>query len=190
MQALLSPLRLYALGTGGLVDAELAAYAAAFSLLEEVFADIEKQAFVQTAEGEGLLRHERLVGLEERSGVGLEKRRELALYRLAVAPFDFHLEGMENSARAAGMEAQIIENCEGESLTVVSRRLIDDSLDMDSVKARLETMLPAHLRIEFDIGVLTWDIFDAANPSWNDWDGVDFTWNYFDLDGHNIFTGG
>ena len=188
MRELLAPLRLYALDTGGLVDAELMAYAAAFYVLEEVYAEIRRQAFVQTAEGEGLLLHEKLVGLAEWPSVPLEKRRELVLYRQAVAPFDFHLKGMEASAKAAGMDAEILENYEGESLTITSRRLINNSMDIDSVKARLETMLPAHLRIEFDIGVLTWDMFDAVNTSWNDWDGQDFTWDRFDLDGHNMFN--
>jgi len=51
-------------------------------------------------------------------------------------------------------------------------------------------MLPAHLKAEYDIGVMTWDMFDALDPDWDLWDSEDFTWSYFDMDGHNLFAGG
>jgi len=190
LYTLLEPLGLYKLRQNSLIDAELAAYAAALSILEESLEEIRSQTFVQTAHGEGLLRHEKLVGLQERAGVSLAARRQLVIYRLSTSPFDFHLQGMINSVRAAGMDAEIVENYGEESLTVISKRLIDEFTDLDAVKASLDTMLPAHLKAEYDIGVMTWDMFDALDPDWDLWDSEDFTWSYFDMDGHNLFAGG
>lgn len=184
----LEPLRLYALRRNSLIDCELAAYETAFSMLEAGLEDIRAQAFVQTATGGGLKLHEKLVGLQERPGLSLETRRALVLYRRSIAPFDFNLEGMLGSIRGAGMEAEIIENYAGESLKIISRNLIDDFADLDSVKASLTTMLPAHLECEFDIGFLTWDMFDDKAVDWDDWDALDFTWEQFDIDADKLFT--
>jgi len=148
---------------------------AAFSLVEQRLEELRAQAFVQTAYGEGLLRHEKLVGLQERGSVDLDTRRALVVYRLSTSPYDFTLEGMVRSVRAAGMEAEITENFPDESLSIISKRLIDDFTDLDAVKASLDTMLPAHLKAEYDIGVMTWDMFDALDPDWDLWDSEDFT---------------
>lgn len=183
----LKPLKIYALNRNSLIDCELAAYEVAFSLLDSALEDIRAQAFVQTADGEGLRLHEKLVGLQERPGLGLDTRRALVLYRRSIAPFDFNLEGMLSSIRGAGMEAEIIENRAGEGLKIISKNLIDDFADLDSVKASLFKMLPAHLECEFDIGFLTWDMFDGENVSWDDWDALNFTWEQFDIDADKLF---
>lgn len=190
LYSLLAPLRLYKLEGNSLVDCEIMAYEAAFSILEELMEEIRRQSFVQTAHDQGLVMHEKLVGLQERGGVSLQSRRELVLYRLSTSPFDFTPTGMVSSVRAAGMDAEIIENYAEESLTIISKRLIDEFLDLDAVKASLDTMLPAHLKAEYDIGVMTWDMFDEWDGSWDAWDDKNFNWSTFDMDGHNIFPGG
>ena len=187
LYSLLKPLGLYRLEQDSLIWCELQAYEAAFEVLEELLSEIRGQSFVQTATGQGLVRHEKLVGLQERGGVSLENRRELVLYRLSTSPFDFTPDGMVSSVRAAGMDAVIIQNYDHESLTIISKRLIDDFLDLDAVKASLSTMLPAHLGAEYDIGVMTWDMFHEWDGTWDEWDEMDFTWSHFDLDGHNLF---
>lgn len=183
----LEPLKLYALRQNSLIDCELAAYEAAFSMLENAIEDIRAQAFVQTATGAGLRLHEKLVGLQDRPNVSLDMRRALVIYRRSVAPFDFNLTGMISSILAAGMQAQIIEDYAGESLKIISRGLIDDFFDLDSVKASLLTMLPAHLESEFDIGFVTWDMFEDMEITWDMWDNADFTWEEFDIDAERLF---
>lgn len=187
---LLEPLHLYALRRDSLIDCELGAYAAGFALLEDLLEEIGRQAHVQTADGDGLLLHEKLVGLQQRGGVELADRRDLVVYRLSVAPFDFHRNGMLRSVRAAGMDAEIAENPQEESVTLTSRRLIDGFTDLEGVQRSVRRMLPAHLEAVFDIGELTWEQFETAGATWDEWDEKDFTWTGFDLDGHNIFTGG
>lgn len=184
----LEPLRIYALNQNSLIDCELSAYEVAFSLLEKAFAEILADTFVQTAEGAGLALHEKLVGLHERPSVSLEARRSLVLYRRSIAPFDFNLSGMINSILAAGLEAEIVENYESECIKITSRNLIDDFYDLDELKASVFTMLPAHLEAEFDIGFMTWDMFECYGITWDIWDSMDFTWEEFDIDADKLFS--
>ncbi len=177
----LEPLKLYALRQNSLVDCELKTYETELLHAQKKLKELLAAAFVQTADAAGLLRHERLVGLGDRPEIDLETRRELVLYRRSVAPFDFNLNGLVNSILAVGMQAELIEDCAGEKLTVISRRLLDRFLDLDSVKQSLFTMLPAHLEIIFDVGHMAWDMLDAKDCAWDDLDGLGRTWEEFDL---------
>lgn len=183
----LEPLRLYALHRDGLVDRELSAYGAGFSILEDAIRETWSQAFVQTAAGPQLDRHEKMVGLLPRGELDDETRRALVLYRMGYAPFDFNREGMLSSIRACGMEAEIAEDPENETVTVRCVDIIDKSLDLDRLKNVVRTVLPVHLEADFDTGELTWNMLEAAGADWTAWDAKNFTWNEFDLDGHTIF---
>ena len=184
----LGRLDMYRLRQNSLIDSELLAYDTAFWVLEQLLAEIENQAFVQTAEGQALIDHEMLVGLGERRHVSLENRRHLVIYRRSLAAYDFSPEGIVRSLRAAGLEAELIENSLQEAVVIRSHLLIDDFEDLDSLKARISAMLPAHLDWEFDTGVLTWDMLEELLDSWDRWDGLAVTWDMFDIDGHNILA--
>ena len=183
----LEPLKLYALHQNSLVDCEITVYEEVFSRIRQALEEILAQALVRTATDEGLLMHEKLVGLHTRSGLNVDTRRTLVLYRRSIAPFDFHLSGMVNSIRAAGLEAEIEEDYIGEKLIVTAKKLMDEFFDLDAVKASLFTMLPAHLEAEFDIGSMTWDMFNSYETTWEKWDSADFTWERFDIDADRLF---
>ena len=61
--------------------------------------------------------------------------------------------------------------------------------DRPYVKEEVRRMLPAHLEADFEIGTLTWDIFDAADLTWTGFEAKDATWNQLDLDGAGILEG-
>lgn len=187
MRRALRPLRLYDLDGESLVARELAVYAAALDGAAQTLEETARALFVQTAEGAELARHESLVGLLPRTDMDDDSRRALVLYRLGSAPFDFDRAGMLSSIRAAGMEAEIREDYAGEAITVRCLRIVDQSLELDALKASVRSVLPAHLEAEFDIGELTWDLLEAAAPDWDAWDATDMNWADFDLNGHNIF---
>jgi hypothetical protein len=176
----LAALRLYNLRSGSLVHAELAAYDEVFILLEEMLAGILRDAFVQTAQGEALRRFETLVGLPARSDVSAANRRELVIYRMSVAPYDFTAVKMLNSVRAAGVEAEIIEDAQNERLHVNSHALIDPTLTIELARERLEALLPAHLEWELDFGFTTADDFDSLDLTWNELDAFDLAWQEAD----------
>ncbi|MCL2068334.1 MAG: YmfQ family protein [Oscillospiraceae bacterium] len=172
----LMALRFYNLNSTSLVYAELAAYNEAFLILEEMLAGILRDAFVQTAEGEALHRFEALVGLPARPDVNAESRRGLIIYRMSVAPRDFTAARMLNSAKAAGIEAEILEDAPNERLWVTSQALIDPTLTIDLARERLESLLPAHLAWELDFGFATADDFDSLGLTWNEIDALDTAW--------------
>ena len=58
----LRPLGIYKLEKGTLVYAELAAYAAGLDLLEDGLDELEREAFLPTAQGEGISRREEIYG--------------------------------------------------------------------------------------------------------------------------------
>ena len=184
----LEPLKLYALHQNSLIDCEITVYEEVFLRIRQALDEILAQAFVQTATGAGLLMHEKLVGLYERPGLSRDTRRALVLYRRSIAPFDFNLSGMISSIRAAGLEAEIEEDYAGEKLIVTAKQLIDEFFDLDAVKARLFSMLPAPLEAEFDIGYMTWDMFDSYETKWDKWDSLDFTWEDFDMGADILFS--
>jgi hypothetical protein len=184
----LEPLKLYSLGAGSLVAAELAAYETALGDLESRLKNALAQAFVQTATDEGLTRHELAAGMKPRPELDPARRRALVLYRKSVAPFDYNLSGMLNSIRAAGMHADIIQNYAEESLAIVSHGLIDTFLTIEDAKASLAKMLPAHLETVLDMGGITWEMLEQRVSDWGFWDSRDFTWEQFDIDMGNIFA--
>jgi hypothetical protein len=159
----LAALRLYNLGMGGLVYAEL-------------MDSISRDAFVQSAEGEALHRFEELVGLPVRTDVDADSRRELIFYRMSVAPYDFTAARMLHSARAAGIEAEIFEDPGNERLRVNSIALIDPTLTIDLAHERLLALLPAHLEWELHFGFTSSDDFDALDFRWNQLDALDVPW--------------
>jgi hypothetical protein len=176
----LTALRLYNLQNGSLVYAELAAYGEAFLILEEMLGNILRDAFVQTAEGEALHRFEALAGLPARADVSAASRRELVIYRMSIAPYDFTAKGMLSSARAAGIEAEILEEPPIERLRVSSLALIDPTLTIDLVRERLESFLPAHLDWELEFGFTTADDFDSLDLTWNEINALDLAWQEAD----------
>ena len=189
LYAAMEPLRLYALHRNSLVDRELMAYCAGFALLEERMEDIRRMAFIQTARGEELARYEYLVGLVTRPEADDETRRRHVLYRMGAAADDFSREGMVNAIRVLGMEAELVEDIPREALEVRCLEIADPALDLDRLKSGVLAVLPAHLEIVFDIGEMTWDMFDETGIDWDDFDRVRFTWTEFDINGHNLLKG-
>ena len=177
----LSALRLYNLSEESLVSAELAAYDTAFCILEKMLAEIGRDAFVQTAGSEALRRFVSLVGLPPRSDVSDLNRRELVIYRMSVAPYDFTAIRMLGSVRAAGIEAEIIEDPPGERLRVNMTDLIDPTLTNDLARERLESLLPAHLEWELNFGFSTWLHFEALDFTWIELDAQDAAWQDADV---------
>ena len=68
----------------------------------------------------------------------------------------------------------------------VMTRIIGGYQTLDEVKAQVRRMLPAHLEVEFDIGVLTWGMVEAIGRDFAAWDSRDVTWEWFDLNGEKL----
>lgn len=179
----LAPMKLYQLSQNSLVTAELAAYEAGFALVEALFQQVKDNCFIQTCAKERLIQWEKLLLIPSSENISEQSRREILLYRLAVAPGDFYAEGMERSIKSTGVDATIIEHPPLGKLTIVFNFVFGQYENLDSVKRQIYSILPAHLEAEFDIGGLTWAEFDQKNYSFADLDTKDFTWQWFDVNG-------
>ena len=178
MYALLRPLRLYALGTNSLIDAELHAYGGAFALLEQELSNLSRAAHPQLAGGAALSMHEQSVGLPTRQRVDCDARRELILRRLAL-PFPPTPAGTEEALAACGMiDPQITER--GGAL-FVSARAIAPGLNADSAWQLAQRMLPAHLPAF--IAGKTWDELGLFARSWDELDSLGRSWTELALVG-------
>ena len=104
LQALRDALRLlgiYKLEKGTLVYAELAAYAAGLDLLENGLDELEREAFLPTAQGEGISRREEIYG-KPKTLLPLRERREMLLYRGAINNRNNTREDLERALVACG----------------------------------------------------------------------------------------
>lgn len=187
---LLRPLCLYRLNCGSFIDAELAAYNAGFALIENKLDTLWEESFIQTSKSYGLILREQMMQLWLRPLSNIAKRRELLIYRLAVAPNDYNLKGMLNSVRAAGLNAKIEEDIANERIRIIEDGYISDFSNMDEVIEDVRQMLPAHLDADFEIGNFTWNQFDQCDVTFDEFDSKDVPWAKLDIDGARIFEGG
>lgn len=185
MTALLDPLRLYDLSEGSHIFRELQAYAAGLELFRQRLERCRDDLFLATCSLERLARWEELLDLPvARSGEA--SRREMAAVKLSLGEGDFTPEGIRRSLLAAGLEAALQEEFSRRLIRVTDARIIGGYQTLDEVKQQVRRMLPAHLEVEFDIGILTWEMFEGFGLDFAAWDRRDFTWEWFDLNGDKL----
>jgi len=168
---LLRPLRLYALGRGSLIDAELAAYGAGFEPVDAALEELRGAAHPKLAHGPALDLHEEAVGLPIRAGVDDEARRELILRRLAW-PFPTTRAGTEEALAGCGLIDPHIEEAPG--ALFISAAGIVPGMTADQCWELALRVMPAHLPV-FTKGP-TWDEWDSAAKTWDERDGLGRSW--------------
>ena len=172
LPALLSPLRIYALGQNSLIDKELEAYGAGFSLLEEQLSRLEQDILPQTATSQGLDAHEMAVGLPKRSA-STGERRALLLARKQ-RPFLPTPEGALELLKAAGLlDPEIYE---GDGVLYLAASGVVQGLDADIAWQLALESLPAHLAVETNPQGHDWESLDQLEVTWNALDALDKSW--------------
>jgi len=167
----LAPLRIYALGRGGLIDCELLAYGAGFDLLSGEIAALKGGVFPQTAVGGNLALFEGAVGLPVRPGASVAQRQALVLRRM-LGPFPPTLAGVEEALATCGLvDPQVEETALG---LVVSARGVAPAMEIDDVWTLCLRALPAHLpALVFG---QDWDARDLLGRKWDDLDALGRSW--------------
>ena len=169
MRAMLKKTGLY-FGEDKWLSAELAAYAKALS-------HVRRDAFVQTAEEDGLKAFESLFRVVP-SVDSTKNRRAMLLTRGAVTPADHTAEAMQKQLLAAGINGKLVPQKGGVlNINVLSTMGISEA----AAESEARAFLPAHLSLVFDFGKNTWDAQDAAGSSWNVLDLRNKTWNALDV---------
>lgn len=158
----LRPLGIYKLEKGTLVYAELAAYAAGLDLLEDGLDELEREAFLPTAQGEGISRREEIYG-KPKTLLPLRERREMLLYRGAINNRNNTREDLERALVACGLRAQVKENLDGASIYINCFDFLEDFQGQEEIKAAAKEFLPCHLEAEFDFRTLDWNRIDSID---------------------------
>ena len=177
MRAMLEKTGLY-FGEDKWLSAELAAYAKGLELVYDTLSHVRRDAFVQTAEEDGLKAFESLFRVVP-SVDSTENRRAMLLTRGAVTPADHTVEAMQEQLLAAGINGKLVPQKGG--VLNSKRRSRPSGISEAAAESEARAFLPAHLSLVFDFGKNTWDAQDAAGSSWNVLDLRNKTWNALDV---------
>lgn len=176
MRAMLEKTGLY-FGEDKWLSAELAAYAKGLELVYDTLSHVRRDAFVQTAEEDGLKAFESLFRMVP-SVDSTKNRRAMLLTRGAVTSADHTVEAMQKQLLAAGINGKLVSQKGGVlNINVLSTMGISEA----AAESEARAFLPAHLSLVFDFGKNTWDAQDAAGSSWNVLDLRNRTWNALDV---------
>ena len=167
MKDALRPLVLYNLGEGSFISRELSCYAQFLDEVGEAIDSLLTEGFLQTAGEEGIARMEALAGARQPEEMELEKRREMLLYRFAHRPDDF--------------TAQITENFGAEQLILSDDTAFSDPAQYLRIRREALDLLPAHLEVLFNLGTLTWTVFQGKDFTWNQWNSQNLNWMEFEI---------
>ena len=174
MRAMLEKTGLY-FGEDKWLSAELAAYAKGLELVYDTLSHVRRDAFVQTAEEDGLKAFESLFRVVP-SVDSTKNRRAMLLTRGAVTPADHTVEAMQKQLLAAGINGKLVPQKGGVlNINVLSTMGISEA----AAESEARAFLPVHLSLVF--GKNTWDAQDAAGNSWNVLDLRNKTWNALDV---------
>lgn len=176
MRAMLEKTGLY-FGEDKWLSAELAAYAKGLELVYDTLSHVRRDAFVQTAEEDGLKAFESLFGVGAIRGQHENRRADAADPRRG-DPRRPHSGSDAKQLLAAGINGKLVSQKGGVlNINVLSTMGISEA----AAESEARAFLPAHLSLVFDFGKNTWDAQDAAGSSWNVLDLRNRTWNALDV---------
>lgn len=141
----LSSLSIYNIVPGGLVEAEIRAYAAGLQGLYDAVDNAVRECFITTAENEGLTNLE-LMSRIYIGGDEIEDRRKKLLTRLSVKPVDIGEDGLKKAVASLGLDCNITENNPNSWLFIDILTDVAES-KRDFIKAEVKKFAPPHLVI-------------------------------------------
>lgn len=178
MLFLLEPLGLYRLTGDTLVDKELLAYEAGFSLLEAQMDTLLREAFVPTAEEEGLSLRESLYGVNLKGISGIEDRREMLTFRLSAMPSAFNKAGIVQALASVGIVGTLDEAFDADGDCTMDLQ-VDNYLGpytpANQLLKLIMTILPAHLAVNCVFAISNWAFYNHYDYTFTQWNNADYT---------------
>ena len=174
LRQMLAPLRVYRLeGTanGGELDAQGAALDAVQARLE----DTQREMLVSTAEGRGLEAVEALLARRPVAG-SLKRRREALAALLRIGGDSFTLAAINDNLKGCGINAVAAETGTAGQVTVSFPDVPGIPEGFEEMRAIIESILPAHLGIEYMFWYITWAVMEERFDTWGDIEALDLTW--------------
>ena len=174
LRQLLAPLRVYRLeGTanGGELDAQGAALDAVQARLE----DTQREMLVSTAEGRGLEAIEALLARRPVAG-SLKRRREALAALLRIGGDSFTLAAINDNLKGCGINAVAEETGTAGQVKVYFPDVPGIPEGFEEMQAIIESILPAHLGIEYVYWYITWAVMEERFDTWGDIEALNLTW--------------
>ena len=174
LRQLLAPLRVYRLeGTanGGELDAQGAALDAVQARLE----DTQREMLVSTAEGRGLEAIEALLARRPVAG-SLKRRREALAALLRIGGDSFTLAAINDNLKGCGINAVAEETGTAGQVKVYFPDVPGIPEGFEEMRAIIESILPAHLGIEYVYWYITWAVMEERFDTWEDIEALNLTW--------------
>lgn len=154
---------------------ELAGEGSALDGVEAALDDLEREAMLDTAEGEGLEAIEGL--LAHRPVAGTTRARRAALSALLrISGDSFTLAAINDNLAGCGLNAEVSET---EEPGVVEVRFPDVPGVPDGfaqLKKIIEDIIPCHLQINYVYWYVTWQLMEERFPTWGDVETGNYTW--------------
>ena len=174
LRQMLAPLRVYRLeGTanGGELDAQGAALDAVQARLE----DTQREMLVSTAEGRGLEAVEALLARRPVAG-SLKRRREALAALLRIGGDSFTLAAINDNLKGCGINAVAEETGTAGQVKVYFPDVPGIPEGFEKMRAIIESILPAHLGIEYVYWYITWAVMEERFDTWGDIEALNLTW--------------
>ena len=159
LRQLLRPLRVYEL-EGSVNGAELDAQGETLDLVEGVLEEIQREMLVCTAEDRGL---EAIESLLARRPVTdrLEERRAALAALLRIGGDSFTLKAINDNLKGCGINAVAGETDTPGKVTVHFPNVPGIPDGIEEMKAIIESILPAHVLIEYVYWYVTWALMEG-----------------------------
>lgn len=179
IKKVLSSLGLYKLDENSLVGKEIEVYEIEIERVKETLKSLLREYFINTATDYGLTLKEKLFG-SVKTDLSLENRRKILLSRYSSESYGFNRESVEKSLMSAGIEGYVVENPQNNSLYVNCLNRFDTTITEEMAENIVLKIIPAHLSVDFDFRILTWNYIDGLDITFSEIDSEDLTWEQID----------
>lgn len=154
---------------------ELAGEGSALDGVEAALDELEREAMLDTAEGDGLEKLESL--LTHRPVAETPEQRRAALSALLrIGGDSFTLAAINDNIRGCGLNAQVSETDDPGVVEVRFPDVPGIPEGFEQLRRIIEDILPAHLRVDYVYWYITWKMMERRFKTWKDIEDKSYTW--------------
>ena len=174
LKELLRPLRVYELeGTAN--GAELNVQGQALDGVEARLEEIQREMLVSTAEGRGLEAIECLLARRPVTD-DVEMRQAALAALLRIGGDSFTLAAINDNLRGCGVNARVRETGKAGMVEIYFPDVPGIPEGFEELREIIESILPAHLGIEYVYWYITWGVMEKKFATWGDIEAIGSTW--------------
>ena len=174
LKELLAPLRVYDLeGTAN--GRELEAEGQALDQVEDTLEEIQREMLVSTAEDRGLEAVESLLA-NRPVATTLEARRAALAALLRIGGDSFTLAAINDNLKGCGLNAVANETGTPGQVQVRFPDVPGIPNGFEEMREIIESILPAHVGIEYVYWYITWALMEERFETWGDIEAISPTW--------------